>query len=43
MSPKKGKPILTDFERKFREREQPIYYAGFRKKDEEGYPDLRTL
>jgi tRNA (guanine-N7-)-methyltransferase len=40
---KKGKPILTDFERKFREREQPIYYAGFRKKDGEVYPDLRAL
>lgn len=27
----KGKPILTDFERKFRELGQPIYYAGFQK------------
>ena len=29
---KKGKPILTDFERKFRELGQPIYYAGFEKR-----------
>lgn len=28
---KKGKPILTDFERKFRELGQPIYYAGFQR------------
>lgn len=28
---KKGKPILTDFERKFRELGQPVYYAGFHK------------
>ncbi len=28
---KRGKPILTDFERKFRELGQPIYYAGFEK------------
>jgi tRNA (guanine-N7-)-methyltransferase len=28
---KRGKPILTDFERKFRELGQPIYYAGFKK------------
>lgn len=29
---KRGKPILTDFERKFRELGQPIYYAGFEKR-----------
>jgi tRNA (guanine-N7-)-methyltransferase len=28
---KRGKLILTDFERKFRELGQPIYYAGFEK------------
>jgi tRNA (guanine-N7-)-methyltransferase len=28
---RKGKPILTDFERKYRETERPIFYAGFRK------------
>jgi tRNA (guanine-N7-)-methyltransferase len=31
---KRGKPILTDFERKFRDLGQPIYYAGFEKKSE---------
>jgi len=29
---KKGKPILTDFERKFRNLGLPIHYAGFEKK-----------
>jgi len=28
---RKGKPILTDFERKYREEGRPILYAGFRK------------
>lgn len=28
---RKGKPILTDFERKFREKGRAIFYAGFRK------------
>jgi len=28
---RKGKPILTDFERKYREEGRPIFYAGFRK------------
>ena len=30
-STRKGKPILTDFERKYRTEGQPIFYAGFRK------------
>jgi tRNA (guanine-N7-)-methyltransferase len=28
---RKGKPILTDFERKYRETRRAIFYAGFRK------------
>jgi len=28
---KKGRPILTDFERKYREEGRPIFYAGVRK------------
>jgi tRNA (guanine-N7-)-methyltransferase len=28
---RKGKPILTDFERKYRTAGRPIFYAGFRK------------
>src|SRR6266849_4326688 len=28
---RKGKPILTDFERKYREEGRPIFYAGVRK------------
>jgi tRNA (guanine-N7-)-methyltransferase len=28
---RKGKPILTDFERKYREEGRPVFYAGFRK------------
>ena len=28
---RKGKPILTDFERKYREEGRPLFYAGFRK------------
>lgn len=28
---KKGKPILTDFERKYTEQGRPVWYAGFRK------------
>jgi len=29
---RKGKPILTDFERKYREEGRPVFYAGFQKK-----------
>lgn len=30
---RKGKPILTDFERKYQEAGRPVLYAGFRKTD----------
>jgi len=30
---RKGKPILTDFERKYREKGRPIFYAGFKKNE----------
>jgi len=32
---RKGKPILTDFERKYRDQSRPIFYAGFRKEGKE--------
>lgn len=31
---KRGKPILTDFERKYRQEGRPLFYAGFRKAKE---------
>ncbi|MBI3246271.1 MAG: tRNA (guanosine(46)-N7)-methyltransferase TrmB [Deltaproteobacteria bacterium] len=31
---KRGKPILTDFERKYRQEGRPLFYAGLRKAEE---------
>ena len=30
----KGKPIVTDFERKYQRQGRPIYHIGFRKKEQ---------